>query len=150
ADADDIRLDVRALVHKFTASPSFNPPRNGVLIMSTDNAMALGTMTNALGQPEFPGIGMDGGRLLGFPIIVSDYAGSIVALVNASDIYYADEGGVTVDFSREASLEMKDDGHLSQDGSAGTGASLVSMFQSNMVAYRAEKTVNWKRRRTTA
>ena len=149
-DADDIRLDVRALVHKFTASPSFNPPRNGVLIMSTDNAMALGTMTNALGQPEFPGIGMDGGRLLGFPIIVSDYAGSIVALVNASDIYYADEGGVTVDFSREASLEMKDDGHLSQDGSAGTGASLVSMFQNNMVAYRAEKNVNWKRRRTTA
>jgi HK97 family phage prohead protease len=149
-DADDIRLDIRALVHKFTGTPSFNPPRNGVLIMSTDNAMALGTMTNALGQPEFPGIGMDGGRLLGFPIIVSDYAGSIVALVNASDIYYADEGGVTVDFSREASLEMKDDGHLSQDAAAGTGASLVSMFQNNMVAYRAEKTVNWKRRRTTA
>lgn len=145
-DADAIRLDVRALLKKYT--DAHNPPRNGVLIMSSDNAIALGTMVNALGQPEFPGIGLDGGRLLTLPVIVSDYVSTNVVMANASDIYYVDEG-VAVDTSNQVSLEMKS-ASLTQDGSAGTGASLVSMWQNNMIAYRAEMTVNWKKRRSTA
>lgn len=146
-DADDIRLDVRAVFQAFISAN--NPPQSGVWIMSATNALALSLMLNPLGQAEFPGITMNGGTFMGLPVIVSQYAGSIVALVNASDIYEADDGEIAVDMSREASVEMLD-GSLVQNGITGTGTSLVSLWQSNLVGLRAERTINWKRRRTSA
>jgi len=149
--ADDVRLDLRGLFAKFHAAN--NPPSSGVLIMPTDIAIAAAMMTNALGQSEFPSMNMSGanatGTLAGFPVIVSDHLNDVVVLVNASDIYEADEGEVNVDMSREASLEMKSTG-FTQDANVGTGAPLVSLWQNNLVALRAEKTINWKRRRTSA
>lgn len=144
-DADDIRLDVRSVFQKFIDAD--NPPTSGVWIMSATNALALSLILNPLGQPEFPGMSMNGGVFMGLPVIVSEYAGTTVALVNASDIYLGDEGGVSVDMSREASLEMLDSGFTQNQP---TGASLVSMFQNNLVALRAERTINWARRRTSA
>lgn len=147
-DADDIRLDVRALFAKFIAAN--NAPSTGVWIMSATNALALSLMVNALGQPEFPGIGMMGGMFQGLPVIVSEHIGDVVALVNASDIFLGDEGGVAVDMSREASIEMRSTG-LGMDATAGTAtAGSVSMFQTNSVALRAERTINWKRARSSA
>ncbi len=43
-------------------------------------------------------------------MIVSQYVGNQLVLVNAPDIYLADDGGVAVDMSREASLEMERSG----------------------------------------
>jgi hypothetical protein len=145
-DADDVRADIRSLLGEYIAAN--NPPRTGVLIMPTATALALSLMVNALGQREFNEIGMNGGVLLGIPVITSDYlAAGYIVMVNASDIYEADEGGVNVDMSREASLEMKDSS-LTQDQP--TGASLVSLWQNNLVGLRAERTINWKRRRDSA
>lgn len=48
-----------------------------------------------------------GGSFQGLPVIVSQYVGDQLVLVNAPDIYLADDGGVAVDMSREASLEMQ-------------------------------------------
>lgn len=143
-DADDVRLDIRSVMQYFINAN--NAPTSGVWIMSSGNALALSMLVNGLGQAEFPGIGMNGGTFAGLPAITSEYVGSYVALVNASDVYFADDGGVAVDMSREASLEMKD-GSLTQDQP--TGASLVSMFQNNLVALRAERTLNWALRRET-
>lgn len=145
--ADAVRLDVRALFAKFIAAN--NAPSTGVWIMSTTNALALAITVNALGQPEFPGITMMGGTFFGLPVIVSDYVGDVVILANAADIYEADEGAVQVDMSREASLQM-DNAPATQSALTGTGTSLVSMFQTNSVALRAERTINWKRRRASA
>jgi HK97 family phage prohead protease len=142
-DADDIRLDIRSVWAKYTAEN--NPPSSGVWIMSSNSAVALAMLTNPLGQPEFGSMSMTGGTLQGMPVIASDYVGDIVILVNASDIYLADEGGINVDASREASLEMSDaPAHTS---GVPTAASLVSMWQTNSVAIRAERTINWLRRR---
>ena len=74
--------------------------------------------------------------------------GGIIILVNAGDILLADDGGVDVDVSREASLEMSDT--PTQNGAAGTGAALVSLWQNNLIGVRAERFVNWKRRRDEA
>ncbi len=142
-DADAVRLDVRAVYAKFIAAS--NAPTTGVWIMSATNALALSLMVNALGQKEFPDITMQGGMFEGLPAIISEYAGAVVVLANASDIYEADEGGVAVDMSREASLEMSD--APAANSLTGTGAQLVSMFQTNSVALRAERTINWSRRR---
>ncbi len=147
-DADDIRLDVRALFQKFIDAN--NPPMSGVWVMSTTNALALSMATNALGQPEFPGISMNGGTFMGLPVIVSQHIGAVVALLNASDIFLGDEGGVAVDMSREASIEMRSTG-FGMDATAGTSTTgSVSMFQTNSVALRAERTISWKRARDSA
>jgi HK97 family phage major capsid protein len=147
-DADDIRRDIRALMATFIAAQ--NAPTSGVWIMGSTTALALSMMTNPLGQPEFPGISMTGGAFAGLPVIVSDYipAGTVV-LANASDIYLADEGGIQVDMSREASLEMADNPAHNSDTPTGA-TSLVSMFQTNSVAFRVERFINWARRRPSA
>jgi len=151
-NADAVRADVRALVSTFLAAD--NTPTSAVFIMPSTTALALSLMTNGLGQPEFPGINMMGGTLSGIPVITSEYvptvtAGALVILVNASDIYWADEGGFSVDMSQEASLQMNDTG-ASHNSVTPAAVSLVSMFQTNSVAFRAERTVHWARRRTSA
>jgi HK97 family phage major capsid protein/HK97 family phage prohead protease len=148
-DADSVRLDVRSLYAKFSGSN--NPPSTGVWVMSTNTSVALAMMTNALGQAEFPTMGMTGGTLSGMPVISSDYvANTIVVLLNASDIYEADEGEIAIDASREASLEMSDT--PTGDIAAGTpvATSLVSLWQTNSVGIRCERTLNWMRRRTVS
>lgn len=150
-DADAVRADMQALFRYFIGFS--NPPTQGVWIMDAINALSLGLMQNPLGQSEFPGLGMNGGTLFGLPVIVSEYvprdtAGGIVALVNASDIYLADEGGFEVAASDQASLEMDTaPTNASAPSGAVTETTLVSMWQTNSVAFRAERTINWARRR---
>lgn len=144
-DAAAIREDVRQAMAVFVQAN--NPLSSGVWIMSAMTALALSMMRTALDQPEFSGITMQGGTFFGLPVIVSEYIDDYVVLANASDIWFADDGGVSVDMSTEASLEMSD----APTGSSvtPTAAQLVSMFQTNSVAFRAERTLNWTRRRDT-
>ena len=147
-DADAVRADIRALMATFIAAN--NAPTSGVWLMGSVTALALSMMVNPLGQPEFPGITMAGGTFNGMSVIVSDYLpAGIVVLANASDIYLADEGGIQVDMSREASLEMADNPAHNSDTPTGA-TSLVSMFQTNSVAFRVERHINWARRRASA
>ncbi len=153
--ADDIRCDVTAVMAGFIAAN--NAPTNGVWIMSATTALGLSLMTNALGQREFPDISMAGGFFAGLPAIVSEYVqsdstGQFVILVNASDIYIADEGDVDIKMSDQASLQMLDDsasgaGAPTNNSSTSTATSLVSLWQTNSVAFLAERTINWERRR---
>lgn len=148
SDESDVILDVRSLLQKFIDAN--NPASQAVLIMQEGTALACGLILNALGQRAFPDLTMRGGSLLGIPVITSEsVSDGIVGIVNASDVFIGDDGDITVDMSTEASLEMKS--VPTQDPTApGTGASLVSLWQNNLVGFRAERTVNWKRRRTTA
>ncbi|EIY9226013.1 phage major capsid protein [Salmonella enterica] len=123
-------------------------PNGAVWLMSSTTALALSMRKNALGQKEYPEMTLLGGTFQGLPVIVSQYVGNQLVLVNAPDIYLADDGGVAVDMSREASLEMESD--PAGDSITPKGTELVSMFQTNSVAIRAERWINWKRRRTAA
>jgi hypothetical protein len=150
--SDAIREDIRLLFSAFIAAN--NAPTNGVWIMAATTALALSLLANPLGQPEFPGINMNGGTFAGLPVIVSEYVptdsgGSFVFLVNASDIYFADEGGINIDMSREASLQMSD-GPTQESDSPPTATEVVSLWQTNSVGFRAERTLNWSRRRESA
>lgn len=145
-DADDVRADVRAVMAGFIAAN--NPPTSGVWIMSATTALGLSLMRNALGQVEFPGVSMNGGTFVGLPVIASEYVptsstGHFVVLANAQDIYYADDGDVRIDTSQHASIEMSDD----PENESGT---VVNMFQTNRVAFRAERRLDWMKRRATA
>ncbi|MNP44953.1 Phage capsid family protein [compost metagenome] len=119
--------------------------------MSSVTALALSMMVNPLGQSEFPGITMNGGTFQGLPVITSQYlpadsSGGIVALINASDIYVADEGGIDLSMSTEASLQMDNE----PDNPSTASTVMVSLWQRNLVGFRAERTINWARRRTSA
>ncbi len=147
--ADDVRADIRALFNVFIAAN--NAPTSGVWLMPATTALALSLMQNPLGQAEFPGISMTGGELFGLPVIVSEYiptasAGAVVALVNASDIYLGDEGGVDLSMSTEASLQMDN----APDNPTTASTVLVSLWQRNLVGFRAERSINWARRRASA
>lgn len=152
SDAAAIRADLKALWAPFIAAN--NPPTTAVYIMSATTALSLSLMQNALGQAEFPGITMNGGTLNGIPVIVSEYAdntagsaGGIVVLANARDIWLADDGGINIDASREASLQMMD--NPTNDSATPTATTMVSMFQTNSVALRAERFINWQKRRSS-
>ena len=146
-----IRADILAIVGAFVADN--NPPTSGVWIMRSLSALGLSMLQNPLGQPEFPTVNINGGTLFGMPVITSQHVpDGTVALINAGDIYIADEGGVNVDVSREASLQM-DSAPTNTPNALGaspqtiTETSMVSMWQTNNVAFRAERTINWMRRR---
>src|SRR3546814_19992628 len=91
-DADDIRLDVRALFQKFIDAN--NAPSSGVWIMSATTALALSLMVNALGQPEFPGLSMPGGQFQGRPVIAPQTIGNSVAWATPPDLSPGNGGGV--------------------------------------------------------
>lgn len=149
--ADAVREDLRLVFSAFIAAN--NAPTSGVWVMPATVALALSLMMNPLGQHEFPGISMNGGTLSGLPVIVSEFVpyvsgGAYVALINASDIYLGDEGGLGVEMSTEASLQMLD--NPTNDVVTPTATSMVSMFQTGGVAFKAERTINWARRRVSA
>ena len=150
--ADAARADIARVVKAYLDQ---NQDVSGlVLIMPNALALSLSFMRNTLGQKEFPDMTMNGGLLEGIPVITSQYAanqsgsGNLVIAVNARDIALADDGVVTVDASREASLQMLD--NPTNDSGTATPTTMVSMFQTNSIALRAERFINWAKLRTTA
>jgi HK97 family phage major capsid protein len=141
--------DVKELMQKFvTANISL---LGGVWVMNPRTALALSMLRTSQDVFAFPTINVNGGTFFGLPVITSNsvpIAGTsgnptIIVLLAPSDILFADEGGVTIDVSREASLQM--------DSAPSSGAqSLVSLWQNNLVGLRAERFVNYLKRRAAA
>jgi hypothetical protein len=112
-------------------------------------------MTNSLGQKEFPGLTMNGGELLGIPVITSENIpstggsptdGDPIIVLSAPDILLADDGQVSIDASQEASLQMD----TAPDSPATASTTFISLWQQNQIGIRAERYINWAKRRTTA
>ena len=147
-----VRCDIGALLN---AHNDANLEFDGLFwIMSGRVAIALSQMTNEIGNLAYPTVTPTGGTLAGFPIFVSNYAptdshGSVIALVKGSEIYLGDEGGIDVAMSDQASLIMSDSPTMAS-ATTPTAAQMVSMFQTNSVAYRVERFLNWQRRRAEA
>ncbi len=146
-DADAVREDVKAVLNRFIAAD--NAPTSGVWVMSQTIALALSLMVNPLSQREFPGISMFGGTFFELPVITSQAVpDGIVALINANDVLVADDSNYAIDVSNEVSLEMSD--NPQHNSVTPVGANLVSMWQTNSVAVRAERFISWAKRRDSA
>lgn len=140
----DPNADVKSLFGKFiTANLS---PANGVWIMSATTALALSLKLNAVGDPAYPGLNMNGGTFQGLPVVVSEAVGNIIVLANASDILLADDGQVAIDVSREASLQMND----APMNPADATTILRSLWQDNLIGIRAERYVSWAKARAAS
>lgn len=151
--AADVGSDIATLLAFMTGS---NIQLNSlVLVMRQAQAISLSLMKTTLGVFEFPTVTPNGGSLFGIPVIVSNYVPSgVVVLLNANDVFLSDDGGVNVAMSREASLEMETEPAMSANTGASPSAisaqAVVSMFQTNCVAIRVERFINWSRRRDDA
>lgn len=124
-------------------------PARGVWIMNPMTALKLSLKRTSQDVRAFPDITLTGGTWFGLPVIVSNSVpssvsgGTIIVLVDASEIFLADDGDVVIDVSQEASLQMN------STPSAGA-QSLVSLWQNNLIGVRAERFINWARRRNSA
>jgi HK97 family phage major capsid protein len=149
---DGVRCDVQAFLTAM--ADNLLTLQGAFWIMPERVAIALSLMQNPLGQTAFPGITFEGGTFFGLPVYVTSYAdtdssGSVVALVKGDEIFLGDEGGVDVSISDQASLVMDDAPSMSSIPSV-TAASTVSMWQTNSVAFRVERFINWDKRRNTS
>jgi len=150
-DADAVRADAAALIGSFIDA---NLSLTGAFFVMPERlAVQLSLMTNPLGQAEFAGVSFTGGTLLGLPVFVSGYGltsaeGSVIALIKGDEIFLGDEDGLQVSMSDQASLVMDDAPTMNSVTPA--AQQVVSMWQTNSVAFLVERFINWQRRRAQA
>jgi HK97 family phage major capsid protein len=128
---------------------------DSVWVMTQQQASNLSLMLNALGQPLFPTMGATGGTLMGLPAIASENIpatggspadGYPIILLKASEILLADDGGVNIDVSREAVVQLD-----TTPDSPPIGTTVyTSLWQTNQLGIKAELFVTWAKRRATA
>jgi HK97 family phage major capsid protein/HK97 family phage prohead protease len=144
ASSGDALTDLHAIISSFAAA---NIPLAGTaIIMSETNAFTLGMQRTSSGDPMFPALGATGGTMEGVQVITSNAAQNWVIGLVPTYILYADDGGVTIDVSREASVQMES----VPDNPANATTVFTSLWQNNLVGLRAERFINWKRARLEA
>jgi HK97 family phage major capsid protein/HK97 family phage prohead protease len=150
-DADAFATDIAQLIALFTNANLSTA--NAVLLMTETQAAGIGMMRTPLGTYLYPNITAQGGTILGMPVITSQNAGLIdstdvppsgrIIMAKADEILLADDGQVLLDASREASLQM-DSAPMSPPDATTV---FMSLWQNNMVGLRAERWINWEKRR---
>ncbi len=128
--------DIRELVAAFIAGGG--RLEQAVLLLSSQNAVAL----RLSGHLAFSELTVSGGRAGGLPALASDAVSTNVVLVDPTRILIADAGDVDFTIAQDASLQMLD--NPTNNSGTATATTSVSLFQTNSVALRATRTVNWQ------
>jgi HK97 family phage major capsid protein len=137
---DNVIADLRAV---FAALAAANlDPAGGSLLMSPANAFALATLL-ASGMFVFPNITMEGGTVVGVNVVTSQVMADNVVFIAKNCVFVAD-GGLIIDASREATVQM-DTAPATPPISGTTTA--VSLWQQNLVGLRADRFISWMRAR---
>lgn len=117
-------------------------------IMHPRTVISLSMLRTAQDVYAFPELAS--GRFRGYPVVQSTAVPvngadgtTIIVLLSSSDVLLADDGDVTLDVSREASVQMADD-------PTSPPTSMVSLWQQNMLGIRAERFVFWMLRNANA
>lgn len=106
-------------------------------LMSETRAAKISLLRDALGNQYFPGMALRGDRtLMGVPVVTSEAVGNKIILVKMSEILIADDGGVDISYSDQATLV--------------DGATTHNLWQENKFAVRVEKFITWAKRRPVA
>lgn len=116
-----------------------------VILMSETTAMNVSSLVNGIGEEIYRDLKVTGGSIKGIPVIVSEAIGNNIIFVNASEILMADDGGIIIDSSNQASILMDD-----APAASPTTSALVSLYQRNLVAIKAEQWITWAKARTTS
>lgn len=127
--------DLLALINTFVAA---NLSLDGsYFLMSETRAAQISLLRDALGNSYFAGMALRGTRtLMGIPVITSQAVGDKIILVKTSEILLAQDGGVDVSYSDQATLV--------------DGGTTHHLWQENKFAVRVEKFITWAKRRPIA
>lgn len=127
--------DLLTLINTFVAA---NLSLDGAFfLMSETRAAQISLLRDALGNTYFQGMALRGTRtLLGIPVITSQAVGNKIILVKTSEILLAQDGGVDVSYSDQATLV--------------DGGTTHHLWQENKFAVRVEKFITWAKRRPIA
>lgn len=127
--------DLLALINSFVAA---NLSLDGsYFLMSETRAAQISLLRDALGNSYFAGMALRGTRtLMGIPVITSQAVGDKIILVKTSEILLAQDGGVDISYSDQATLV--------------DGQTTHNLWQQNKFAVRVEKFITWAKRRPIA
>ena len=133
--AANYEADLLTLVNSFvTANLSLD---GSYFVMSETRAAQISLLRDALGNTYFQGMALRGTRtLMGIPVITSQTVGDKIILVKTSEILLAQDGGVDVSYSDQATLV--------------DGGTTHHLWQENKFAVRVEKFITWAKRRPIA
>lgn len=129
----DIEDDITALVKGVRSGEAAAP----VFITSRSGALYLATLRDGGGARVFPDVTLNGGTLLGVPLLVSPAAAAKLIYLDGSALFYNDSGGVVIDSARDVTLQMTD---TPTDGAQ----NLVSLYQTGATAVRFVQVVTWQ------
>lgn len=148
ADADQVRSDLVKLYAPFSAA---NISSSEIVLITTENLRnSTMLMKSALGEREFPGLTRNGGELEFYPVIASNLVGARnVIAIAPRYVMLAADNDIEVSVADQASIETLDSA-LVQTGVAGTGASLVSLWQIGAIGIMTRRKINWQKANTAA
>jgi HK97 family phage major capsid protein len=136
AGTGDPTTDLIALIAAFAGDLA-----TAVFVTDPETATQIALARDAGGGFLFPDCGPRGGSLLGIPLIVSrasprESATGQIVLIDPAAVALAMDP-VRLEVAKQASLLMTDE-------STANAAQLVSLWQTNTVAFRAEINANWE------
>lgn len=136
----DPAWDMRAMIEAFTGDLS-----TAAFVTDPLTATKLAMTRDEGGNYPFPDAGPRGGSILGIPLIVTrgspvDSNGGQIALIDASGLAMQVDA-ISIEKSDQASLQMT---NTPSDGAT----DLVSLWQTNSVAFMATVSANWENQRT--
>jgi hypothetical protein len=111
--------------------------RSSLFLMSSLMAAAL----RSLGDP-FLDCNINGGSVFGIPVGTSDEApNDVIVLADGARIFVADSDAVEIAVSTGTSIQLLD--NPTNDSRTTTATAHVSMFQTNSIAIRGVRRINW-------
>ena len=134
--ASAYETDVMSLITGFVSANLSTD--NAYFLMSETRAMQIALLRDALGNAYFSGMSFAGAArsLLGIPVITSQAVDNKIILVKMSELLIAQDGGVDVSYSDQATLV--------------DGSTTYNLWQNNEFAVRVEKFITWAKRRPIA
>jgi HK97 family phage major capsid protein/HK97 family phage prohead protease len=138
-----------------TAIAAELPMSQAVVVMSESTAQALSMMVTSLGNPQFPGLTMTGGSLNGLPVFTTTLAtisgspqfSNIIVLIFPGEVFLADDGQATVEANDQVAIQLLDN-PTNASTSGTTATTMVSMWQTESIAVKAVRYINWSKARS--
>lgn len=147
-DAAAVRNDLMSLYTDFLTAKNAS---GLVQVMTPSMAKGLSLLVNALGQTEFPGLGAEGGTLLGDRVYTGDnVTGGYWLLMKPSDIWKIGDGGLEVSISDQATIEQNDAPQGAGDTPTAASATLMSLWQTEQIGFKVVRAINYGKRRSGA
>lgn len=143
--AAQVEADLSAMVASLiTGGVAFAAP---TWVMKPSTALYLARLRGSGGERIFPDVGPMGGTIWTIPVVTSVAAGDQITLLDGAEVLVAEED-IQLSSSDQGSLQMND--APTQDATGGTGSTMVSLWQSNLLALKIVRTIRWERRRDEA